>query len=392
MTIRFIEEIPIEGKRTFIRVDFNVPITNGRITDDTRVQAALATVRHAVARGAKVILASHLGRPKGVRSESLRLEPIGARLAELLEVEIVAADDCIGDGVRKLSQDLRDGDVLLLENLRFYKEETENDPIFADKLAQCAEVYINDAFGTLHRSHASTVGMVKHFKNNKGAGYLVRKELKFLRDTLSNPDRPFVAILGGAKVSDKIGVIQNLLNKVDVLLIGGAMAYTLMKAKGLDVGNCPIEVDRLRVASQIIKTAEERNIKLILPEDHQVASDPNAQEGQAAEVSIPAGMLGLDIGPKTLEMFIEEIKHARIVFWNGPVGVFEKKPFQKGTFGIAHALAESKAISIVGGGDSVAAVNQIGLAEKISHISTGGGASIEFLEGKTLPGLAVLEV
>jgi len=388
--VRFIEDLPIGGKRTFIRVDFNVPLSGDEITDDTRVRAALPTIRHAVARGARVILASHLGRPKGKVVPELGLLPVGALLAELLELDVIAADDCVGDGARKLAMDLRDGQVLLLENLRFHAEEKANDPAFAESLAGLGEVYVNDAFGTAHRAHASISGMVAHFAH-KGVGYLIRKELKFLGEALVKPARPFVAILGGAKVSDKIGVIASLLTKADAVLVGGAMAYTFLKARGDDVGDSRVEADKLRKASELIDMARERDVDLILPEDHVVAASPDAESGDVVSGAIGKGAMGLDIGPETLRIFSEKLKSAKTVFWNGPMGVFENEKFSKGTFGIAEVLAGAKAVTIVGGGDSAAAVKQAGLEEKMSHISTGGGASLEFVEGKTLPGIAALE-
>lgn len=390
MAIRTIEQLPIEGKRTFIRVDFNVPLEGGRISDDNRVRAALPTIRHAVARGAKLVLASHLGRPKGQVVPAMRLEPVGSRLAELLEVDVIAAEDCVGDGVRKLAQDLRDGQVLLLENLRFHQGETANDEAFAEKLAGPAEVYVNDAFGTAHRAHASTVGMVRHFEH-KGVGYLIRKELKFLGDALRDPKRPFVALLGGVKVSDKIGVISSLLHKADAILIGGAMAYTFLAARGEQVGESRVESDKLELARNLLDQAVERKVDLVLPVDHVVAEGPDATAGEPVSGAVPAGRMGLDIGPETVAAYTERLAGARTVFWNGPMGVFENAAFAEGTFGVARALADSKAISVVGGGDSAAAIRASGLADRVSHISTGGGASLEFVEGKQLPGIAALE-
>lgn len=390
MAIKFIEELPIGGKRTFVRVDFNVPLSGGKVSDDTRIREALPTIKHAISRGARLILASHLGRPKGKRNPDFSLMPVGERLRELLEMEIIVAEDCVGDGVRKLAADLREGQVLLLENLRFYKEEEANDPGFSEKLAQLADVYVNDAFGCAHRAHASTAGMVAHVKH-KGIGYLMRKELKYLGELLGKPNRPFVAVLGGAKVSDKIAVISSLLVKADAVLIGGAMAYTFLKAQGVAVGKSLVEEDKLKVASDILKQARERKVEILLPVDHVVAASPDDAKGEVVKGAIPEGRMGLDIGPSSVAAFGTRIASARTVFWNGPLGMFERPAFAEGTLSMARALADSKAVTVVGGGDSVAAIQQSGVAERITHISTGGGASLELVEGKTLPGVAALE-
>jgi phosphoglycerate kinase len=392
--IRYIDDMQLTGKRVFIRVDFNVPLEGKRITDDTRIREALPTIRRALELGGKVILASHLGRPKG-QDPKLSLEPAASRLSELLgsKHEVVLADDCIGDGVRKLVKDLKEGQVLMLENLRFHKEEEANDDAFARELASFADVYINDAFGTAHRAHASTAGMVPHVKE-KGAGLLMRKELEYLGGALKNPTKPFVAILGGAKVSDKIKVIESLLPKVDALLIGGAMAYTFLKAQGIEVGKSRVEEDKLPLATRMLEAAQRLKTSLVLPIDHICGTEPSdkGEVTEVAERAIPANLMGLDIGPKTRAMYAQHIRGAKTVIWNGPMGVFEVEKFAAGTRDVAMAMAGNKdAVTIVGGGDSAAAVNEMGMASKLSHVSTGGGASLEFLEGRELPGVKALE-
>jgi phosphoglycerate kinase len=389
--IRTVDELDVKGKRVFVRVDFNVPLgDDGHVTDDARIRAAIPTLKWLLAHDAKVIVASHLGRPKGP-DPKLSLEPAGARLSELLDQDVVLADDCIGDGVRKLVMDLKEGRLLLLENLRFHADEEENAPAFAQALASLCDVYVNDAFGTAHRAHASTAGMAL-LVPVRGAGFLMKKELDYLGRILKSPERPFVAILGGAKVSDKIKVLDNLLGKLDALLIGGAMAYTFLKATGAQVGRSRVEEAKLGVATEILEKARKLNVRIGLPRDHVAAASPDSNAVSVGDVSIPADLMGLDIGPKTVAAYSEEIGKARTVFWNGPMGMFEKKPFAEGTFAIARALARSKATTIVGGGDSAAAVAEAGLADQMSHVSTGGGASLEFLEGRELPGVKALEV
>jgi phosphoglycerate kinase len=387
-----IADVPIRGKRVFVRVDFNVPLDKqGHVTDDTRIRASQATIQYAMAEGAKVILASHLGRPAGKVDPRYSLKPVGIRLSELLGTNISIADDCVGPTVEGLVARMHGGDVLLLENLRFHAEEEKNDPAFAQQLARSADVYVNDAFGTAHRAHASTEGMTK-FLPTAVAGLLMQAELSHLGQLLATPDRPYVAILGGAKVSDKIGLILNLLPKLDRVLIGGGMAYTLLVAQGVSVGQSLVEADKVDAAREILAQATSLGVTIQLPEDHVIAEHlgANAATQVVPRDEIPSGWLGVDIGPRTVEAFSRAIGEAKTVVWNGPMGVFEIPAFAKGTTSLAMAIASSKATTIVGGGDSVAAVNQAGVAERITHISTGGGAFLELLEGRELPGVAAL--
>jgi phosphoglycerate kinase len=394
MNKKTVRDISFEGKRALIRVDFNVPLEDGRITDDTRIRMALPTLKYIIDAGGRLILTSHLGRPKGERVASMSLKPVSERLSDLLEKPVQFADDCMGEEVRQKVAALQNGDVLLLENVRFHADEDSKDKAvcraFAEQLAEWGDVFVNDAFGSSHRAHASVAG-VTEFIEDSVAGFLLETEIEYLANATTNPERPFVAILGGAKVSDKIGVISNLVGKVDALLIGGAMAYTLMAAKGEEVGNSLIEEDKLDEASEILIDMEEsKTLTFLLPKDHIVA-EKLAEGVDWEQVSeIPDGKMGLDIGEQTRAAFAEWIGKAKTVVWNGPMGVFETPPFEKGTEAVAKALAESECVSIVGGGDSVAALKKLGFEDRISHISTGGGASLELLEGKELPGLTSL--
>ncbi|MDO4357043.1 MAG: phosphoglycerate kinase [Clostridia bacterium] len=391
MAKKTIEDIQVAGKKVLVRCDFNVPLdADKNITDETRINAALPTIKYLLDNGAAVVLCSHLGRPKGEFNMKYSLAPVAARLSEKLGFEVKLAKDVIGPDAKKLAAEVEPGKAVLLENVRFHKEEEKNDPEFAKELASMAEIYVSDAFGTVHRAHASTAGVAAYLP--AVAGYLIGKELKFLGGAVSNPERPFVAILGGAKVKDKIGVITNLLEKVDTLIIGGGMAYTFSKAQGGEIGNSLLDEERVELAKEMMKSAEEKGVKLLLPVDTVCANDfDNPTDVITVEAGkIPEGYQGLDIGPKTVELFSEAVKSAKTVVWNGPMGVFEKPEFAKGTLAIATAMAESDATTIIGGGDSAAAVTQMGLAPKMSHISTGGGASLEFLEGKELPGVAAL--
>ncbi|TRX72027.1 phosphoglycerate kinase [Carboxylicivirga sp. M1479] len=386
-----IDSYNFAGKKAIIRVDFNVPLNDKfEITDDTRIRAAVPTIKKVLADGGAVILMSHLGRPKGEAKEEFSLKHIVAHLSATLGVDVKMAPDCIGDDVKAMASGLKGGEVLLLENLRFHNEETKGDEGFAKKLAELADVYVNDAFGTAHRAHASTT-IIAQFMDEKMAGYLLDKEIKFLGDTVANAEKPFVAIVGGAKVSGKLEVLKSLITKVDTILIGGGMAYTFLKAQGYNVGNSLVEEDLVDTAKQILVDAEKNGVNFMLPVDN-LAADKFADDADIMEVGcdIPEGRMALDVGPKTTAAYSAEIAGAKTVVWNGPMGCFEMPNFSKGTFGVCQAVADSSAVSIIGGGDSVAAVNQSGLADKMSHISTGGGASLEFLEGKELPGVKAI--
>ena len=386
-----IEDIDVSGKKVLVRCDFNVPLDeNKNITDETRINAALPTIKYLLEHKAAVILCSHLGRPKGEFNMKYSLAPVAKRLSEKLGFEVKLAKDVIGPDAKKLAAEVKPGEAVLLENVRFHAEEEKNDPAFAKELASMADIYVSDAFGTVHRAHASTAGVAQYLP--AGAGFLIGKELNFLGKAVTDPERPFVAILGGAKVKDKIGVITNLIEKVDTLLIGGGMAYTFMKATGGEIGNSLCDEERLGLALELLDKAKAKGVKLLLPVDNVCGKEfkDDTEQMVCESGKIPEGWEGLDIGPKTVELFSKEIKSAKTVVWNGPMGVFEMPNFAKGTLAIATAMAESDATTIIGGGDSAAAVTQMGLAGKMSHISTGGGASLEFLEGKTLPGVAAL--
>ncbi len=393
-TIANLTEADLKGKRVLVRVDFNVPMDNGAITDDTRIKAALPTINELSGKGAKVILCSHMGRPKGQVKDSLRLTPVAKRLSELLGKDVVKCDDCVGDEVTTKVNAMANGDVALLENLRFYKEEEANDAEFAKKLASNADLYVNDAFGTAHRAHASTEG-VTHYLSPSVAGFLIEKELEFLQSAIESPKRPLVSIIGGSKVSSKIGVIETLLEKCDKLIIGGGMIFTFYKARGISVGKSLVEEDKLELAKSLEAKAKEKGVEFLLPTDVIVADNfaPDAKSQTVDINNIPDGWMGLDIGPDSVKTFQTALADCKSVVWNGPMGVFEFEKFAQGTEAIANSLAEltgKGATTIIGGGDSVAAVEKVGVAEKMSHISTGGGASLELLEGKVLPGIAAL--
>jgi phosphoglycerate kinase len=390
--IRSIRDLAIENKRVFVRVDFNVPLDGSRITDDARIREALPTIKHALERGARVVCASHLGRPKKGPDPKYSLEPCALRLAELLGQDVALPEDCVGDAAKKVVYDLRGGQVCVLENLRFHPEEEKDDAAFCQELAELADVYVDDAFGAVHRAHASVHGLAKLFRE-RGCGFLLEKEIAALGKIVESPDKPYVAVLGGAKVSDKMDVVESLLERVDVLIIGGAMANTFLAAKSKDMAKSLVETDKLALARTIMEKAQHKGVELLLPVDLVVAEGVDAPTGQVVGVdAVPAGTMALDIGPKSLVEFAKRFATAKTVFWNGPMGLFEKTPFAAGTFGVALAMTQSGAFTVVGGGDSAAAVRAAGdgLAEKMGHVSTGGGASLELIEGKRLPGIEVL--
>ncbi len=391
MVLNTVKEADLKGKRVLCRVDFNVPVKNGVVTDDTRIKAALPTLEYILSQGASLVVMSHYGRPKGQKNSDFSMAPIASVFEKELGRKVILAPDVIGDEVEELVSSLKMGDVLLLENVRWYKEEEANDPEFAKTLASYGDVYVNDAFGTAHRAHASTEGVAHYLPSY--AGLLIEKEVKFMAPLLENPEHPFVAIIGGSKVSSKISVLSSLVKTCDTIVIGGGMAYTFLKVLGHEVGKSLVEEDYFEVAKDFLKKAEDKGVKVILPVDHLCAEnfDENAKPVYVDSVDIPSSLMGLDIGKKTVDLICDALKDAKNVVWNGPMGVFEFAEFAKGTEAVAKALAESSAVSVVGGGDSVAAINKFGLADKISHVSTGGGASLEFLEGKTLPGIAALE-
>ena len=393
MNKKTVKDIDVKGKKVLVRCDFNVPIDSetGEITDNRRIRAALPTIQYLLDHNAKVILCSHLGRPKGEFNLKYSLKPVAEELSKLLNKDVKLAKDVIGESAKELTSNMKEGDIVLLENVRFHKEEEQNDPEYSKALASMAEIYVNDAFGTAHRAHSSTTGVADYLP--AVSGFLIEKELEFLGGALENPKHPFVAILGGAKVSDKIGVIENLLDKVDTLIIGGGMAYTFYKAQGHHIGTSICEEDKLDLAKSILEKAQEKGVKLLLPVDNHVSSEysNNGEDKIVDSTEIPDGFMGLDIGPKTIEKFEEAVKDAKTVVWNGPLGVCEFDKFATGTKAVATMLSKLDAITIIGGGDSAAAIEKLGLADKMTHISTGGGASLEFLEGKTLPGIACLQ-
>jgi phosphoglycerate kinase len=390
--IRSIRDLAVENKRVFVRVDFNVPLDGSTITDDARIREALPTIKHAIERGARVVCASHLGRPKKGPDPKLSLEPCALRLAELLGQDVALPDDCVGDAAKKVVYDLRAGQVCVLENLRFHAEEEKDDAAFCQQLAELADVYVDDAFGAVHRAHASVHGLAMLFRE-RGCGFLLEKEIAALGKIVESPDKPYVAVLGGAKVSDKMDVVESLLERVDVLIIGGAMANTFLAARGNDMAKSLVEADKQALARTIMEKAQSKGVELLLPIDVVVAPGLDAPAGEIVDVgSVPPATMALDIGPRTVEAFAKQFAKAKTIFWNGPMGLFEKAPFAAGTFGVARAMTQSQAFTVVGGGDSAAAVRAAGegLAEKMGHISTGGGASLELIEGKRLPGIEIL--
>ncbi|KOS71681.1 phosphoglycerate kinase [Lysinibacillus contaminans] len=384
------KDIDVKGKRVFVRVDFNVPMEDGSITDETRIRAAIPTIKYLVEQGAKVILASHLGRPKGEVKEDMRLTAVGVRLAELIGKPVTKLDESIGEAVEAAVAKMQDGDIVLLENVRFHAGEEKNDPTLAEQFARLADVYVNDAFGAAHRAHSSTEGIAKHIP--AVAGFLMEKELDVLGKALSDPERPFTAIIGGAKVKDKIGVIESLLEKVDHLIIGGGLSYTFLKAQGYDIGQSLLEEDKIELAKSFIQKAKEKGVQLHLPIDAVVANEfsKDAETQVVDAEAIPADWMGLDIGPKTAAKYGEVIKNSKLIIWNGPMGVFEMDKFANGTKTVADAMAATAGYTVIGGGDSAAAVEKFGVADKMDHISTGGGASLELMEGKELPGILAL--